>query len=370
MDIAMNKELKKVYYDPSNPASYSGLTKFYNAVKHRGYKKTQVKKWLQKQDVYTLHKQLSRNVKRPKVVVSAVDQLWDGDTMSMVKYRAHNKNFSYILVLIDIFTRYAWTLPLKSLKGREMVTSLQLIFKTNKPVKIRTDSGSEFKNRSVHALLEEEKVYHFTTTNEVKSNFAERIIQNLKKKIMKIMYERNSDTWIDLLKPVTDSYNASFHRSIKMTPSQARTTDPVELWNNQYKRKKKIRNSHPPNQRKLFKFNVEDKVRLARFRSTFERAYSEKWTDEIFIITKREVQQYIAQYTIKSWDNEPIIGKFYEEELELVHVDESSEHSIEKIIQKKTMDKKPGYIVKWEGWPAQFNSWVPSNKVAESGIEI
>ena len=364
----MNKNLKTIYYDPKHPASYSGLDKLYRHVKHMGYKKPEVKKWLEKQDVYTLHKPVSRQVKRPRIVVSAVDQQWDLDTMHMVKFNKHNKGYSYVLVAIDIFTRFAWTVALKTVTGREMVTALASIFTEFKPEKIRTDSGTEFKNRSVKAFLISENVFHFTSTNELKANIAERCIKSLKMKIKKIMHERGSDVWLDILQQVTESYNNSKHRSIQMTPSEARNAEQYTLWNNQYVKKLKNFTSHAPTQQEIFKYHVNDKVRLAKFRATFERAYSEKWTDEIFIVTKRESLQGIAQYTIKSWDNDPVIGKFYTEELERIEVNEGGSYEIEKLIQKKNMEKKPGYIVKWDGWPNQFNSWVSLSEVQKSGL--
>ena len=178
------------------------------------------------------------------------------------------------------------------------------------------------------------------------------------------MYRHQTVKWYDVIEKITQSYNSAIHRSIKMSPIVARETDPVTLWNNQYTNKKTIlRNKTKPKDVPIFKLELNDKVRLVAYRSTFHRAYDENWTKELFIVTDKTSQQGIAQYSIKSYDNEPVIGKFYENELEKVLVDENTIYKIDKIIRKKTIRKKKGYIVSWMGWGKEYNSWVPQKDV-------
>ena len=346
----MNELLSGIYFNPSHPASYGSVNDLYQAARDFGYKRHEIKTWLEKQDVYTLHKQVNRKIKRPRVVVSNIDQQWDGDTISMTAYYKSNKGYKYVLVLIDIFTRFVWTVALKTLTGKEMVKALRSVFKVQKPIKLRTDSGSEFKNKWVRGYLTGNDVHHFTTTNEVKANFAERVIKTLKTKITRHMHKARNHQWLNILSQITDSYNKSKHRSIKLTPSQARQENATTLWNNQYGLKSLRKSAKkPPKEKTTYKFKVGDRVRLARYRTPFERAYFEKWTYEIFTITTRDVQQSIPLYQIKSWDNEPIKGKFYEQELEKVEINDDTEYVIEEIIRKKKINGRVGYIVKWYG---------------------
>ena len=97
-------------------------------------------------------------------------------------------------------------------------------------------------------------------------------------------------------------------------------------------------------------------MRLSRYKSAFERAYDQKWTDEIFTITTRSVRQGIPLYTVKGWKNDPILGKFQEQELNKVHFDSSS-YEVESI-RKETIKNEMGYYIKWKGWSDPYNTWI------------
>ena len=66
-----------------------------------------------------------------------------------------NKGFRFLLCVIDIFSKYAWVVPLKDKKGISIVNTFQKILKESmelhskcKPNKIWVDKGSEFCNNS------------------------------------------------------------------------------------------------------------------------------------------------------------------------------------------------------------------------------
>ena len=102
------------------------------------------------------------------------------------------------------------------------------------------------------------------------------------------------------------------------------------------------------------------------YRRTFQRAYDKAWTKEVFLVTDRMLQQAIPLYSIKSYNNEPILGKFYQNELEKVYNElESTVYKIEKYVKKQTKNKKKGYIVKWVGWGSEFNSWVAEKEIKD-----
>ena len=56
-----------------------------------------------------------------------------------------NKGIKYLLCAIDLFSKYAWVIPLKDKKGTSIVNAFQkIISKGRKPNKIWVDRGSEF----------------------------------------------------------------------------------------------------------------------------------------------------------------------------------------------------------------------------------
>ena len=370
----MNKDqiLSDVYFNPSNPGSYSSLNALYQAVKDQNISKKEVEKWTEQseQSVYTLHRKLNRKIDRPRIISTYMNYQWDGDTVNMTYYREANK-FAYFAVFIDTFTRFAWTRPLMTLTGKEMVSTMKDVFSHSKPERLRTDQGSEYINRNVKAYLSRNKVLSFTTTHEVKANMVERLNRSIKVRLTRYMHKNHTPHWVAALPKVTSAYNNAIHRSIKMTPTEAIQADRYDVWRNQYKVKEPRKKSKkPPKLKPVFKYKVNDRVRVSGVRSPFERAYTEKWTHEIYTITERENKQQFPMYILKGWDNAPVKGKFYEKELQKVSAGGKIEYFIEKVIKKKRVNKKDGFIVKWVGWPDRYNSWVPKKDVKDRTFAV
>ena len=99
------------------------------------------------------------------------------------------KSFRFLLCAIDIYSNYAWVVPLKDTKGVTITDAFQNILnKSNrKPNKIWVDKGSEFYNRSMKLFLQNNDIEMYSTHNEGKSVVAERFIRILKNKIYKYM---------------------------------------------------------------------------------------------------------------------------------------------------------------------------------------
>ena len=100
-----------------------------------------------------------------------------------------NKGFRFLLCVIDIFSKYAWVVPLKDKKGVSIVDAFQKILddSNRKPNKIWVDKGSEFYNNSFKKWLKDNNIEMYSAHNEGKSVVAERFIKTLKTKIYKYM---------------------------------------------------------------------------------------------------------------------------------------------------------------------------------------
>ena len=106
-----------------------------------------------KQDTYTSLRGLKRKIRHPRVFVYGKNKQWDADTGIYAKWVKENEGEGYFLLCIDIFTRYVWTHPLKTLQGKEMENVLEELFDQVQPEVFRTNGGSEFNNRWVKSLL-------------------------------------------------------------------------------------------------------------------------------------------------------------------------------------------------------------------------
>ena len=100
-----------------------------------------------------------------------------------------NKGFRLLSCVINIYSKYAWVVPLKDKKGVSIVNAFQSILKKSnrKPKKIWVDKSSEFYNRSMKSWLEKNDIEMYSTHNEGKSVVAERFIGTIKNKICKHM---------------------------------------------------------------------------------------------------------------------------------------------------------------------------------------
>ena len=140
--------LQKIYYDPSHPASYEGLNNLYNAVKQEGKFKIshkQIKDWLENQDTYSLNKAVRRNFQRGRVIVSGIDDQWDADLASFAHDADQNDGYKYLLVVIDIFSHYAWIEPLKDKTAKQITAAFnKILSEGHKPRRLRTDAATDF----------------------------------------------------------------------------------------------------------------------------------------------------------------------------------------------------------------------------------
>ena len=135
---------------------------------------------------------------------------------SLSKYNKGNK---YLLCTIDLFSKYAWVIPIKDEKGTSIVNAFQkIISKWRKPNKIWVDQGSEFYNNSFKDFLKINNIEMYSTYNEGKSVVAERFIRTLKNKIFKHMTAISENVYFDVLDDIVNNHNNTVHRTIKMKP--------------------------------------------------------------------------------------------------------------------------------------------------------
>ena len=132
---------------------------------------------------------------------------------SLSKY---NKGIKYLLCAIDLFSKYAWVIPIKDKKGTSIVNAFKkIISKGRKPNKIWVDQGSEFCNNSFKDFLKKNNIEMYSTYNEGKSIVAERFIRTLNNKIFIHMTAVSKIVNFDVLDNIVDKYNYAVHRSIK-----------------------------------------------------------------------------------------------------------------------------------------------------------
>ena len=167
-----------------------------------------------------LHKPIIRKFKKRKVYSAFKDIIWGADLADMQLLSKYNKGIRFLLCVIDIFSKYAWVVPLKDKKGISIVKAFQSILKQSnkKPNKIWVDKGSEFYNAYFKKWLRDNNITMYSTHNEGKSVVAERFTRTLKSKIYKYITSTSKNVYIDKLDDIVDEYNKTCHTTIKMKP--------------------------------------------------------------------------------------------------------------------------------------------------------
>ena len=141
-----------------------------------------------------------------------------------------NKGIRFLLCVIDIFSKYAWVVPLKDKKGVIIVNAFQKILDDSerKPIKIWVDKSNEFYNRSIKSWLEKNDIEMYSRHNEGKSVVAERFIRTLETKIWKYMTSVSKNVYIDKLDDIVNEYNNVYDRTIKMKAVDFKFSNYVE----------------------------------------------------------------------------------------------------------------------------------------------
>jgi len=146
------------------------VDKLYRAARRYGVTRSQVLEWLQLQPGYTLHRPARKHFRRNRVIVYGIDSQWQADLVDMQSLSRWNRGYKYLLTCIDILSKFAFVVPLKTKTGKELVAAFKKIFRQGrKPEKLQTDAGTEFKNRTFQTFLKEENVHFFVTYNETKA---------------------------------------------------------------------------------------------------------------------------------------------------------------------------------------------------------
>ena len=297
-----------------------------------------------------LHKPIRRNFPRRRVVVKHIDNTWCSDLVEMQKFSKWNKGYRYLLMVLDVFSKYGWIVPLKDKKGESVAAAFKKIFSEGrKPEKLWVDKGKEYYNKSVKELLLNEGIEMYSTENEEKSSVCERWNRTIKTKMWKRFTAQNSTEYLDMLPRLVEEYNNTKHRSIGMTPVEAskkKNESSVFL--------KLYGDVRAKGGTPKAKFKVGDRVRISKYkRKVFDKGYTPNWTEEIFVVNAIQHTNPIT-YTLKDLSGDEIQGSFYEQELLKTEQGLEGPFRIEKVIRRN----KGKALVKWSGYPEKFNSWV------------
>ena len=129
-----------------------------------------------------MHYPIIRKVNKTKLQSLLIDNIWGADLADIPLISKFDKRFRFLFYVIDIYSKYAWVIPLKDKKGITTTHAFQKILKESnrKPNKIWVDKYGEFYNKSMKSWLGKNDIKMYTTYNEGKS---ERLLKDLLEKL-------------------------------------------------------------------------------------------------------------------------------------------------------------------------------------------
>ena len=308
-----DKVLRDKAYDIASNPKYDGYQRGLASVVYKFYDKKSIGSGFKKLKNTTkssssvladeLHKSIIRKFNKRKVYSQFKDNIWGVDLADMQSLSRKNKGIKYLLCAIDLYSKYAFGIPLKDKKGISIVNAFNKIIEQSnrKPNKIRVDQGGEFYNNVFEKCLSDNDINMYSTYNEGKSVVAERFIRTLKNKLYKHMTATGKNVYYDVLDDVVNKYYNTKHSTIKMKP--------IDIGDNN---KRVYIDEH---NEKDDRFKVGDRVRISRYKNIFAKGYMPNWSKEIFIVDKiNDTVPYT--YNLKDLNDEEITGSSYDKELQ------------------------------------------------------
>ena len=250
-----------------------------------------------------LHKPIIKKIDKRKLYLSFKENIWGVELADMKSLSKFNRGIKYLLCVINLFSKYAFVVPLKDKKDASIVNAFQSILDQSKrePNKIWVDQGSEFYNSFFKKWLKANDIVMYSTYNEGKSVVAERFIRTLKNKLYKHMTSISKKNLYDVLDDIVKKYNNTWHSTIKMKPKDVKDDNFTKY----------VEESN----KKSSKFNIANRVRISKYKNMFAKGYTPNWSEEVFVIDK--IKNTVPwTYEINDLNNEKNIGSFYEKELQ------------------------------------------------------
>ena len=135
----------------------------------------------------------------------------------------YNKRIKYLLCTIDLFSKYAWVVPLKDKRGISIINAFQKLISEGKEAESKgrrewVDQIGEFYNKLFKRFLKTNNIEMYSTYNEGKSVVAERFIRTLKNKIFKHMTAISKNVYFNVLDNIVNKHNNTVHKTIKWNP--------------------------------------------------------------------------------------------------------------------------------------------------------
>ena len=263
---------------------------------------------------------VKKNYKRLRVETNYPNEQWQIDLIDMSSLSRYNSGFRYILIVIDVYSRYVWARKLKTKNAMDVLKKFESVVVDNNnilPRSIHSDKGGEFaaiKKKCLNGSFGKVVKYQSSENYEMKSVVVERFIRTLRMMISNVLYGlygKIEARYTNVLDKIIEKYNDSSHLSLNKNKPKDIYYEKVKI-PRVFKYKKYF--EFRPFYRKGMILKEGQKVRVSQLKSRFEKESTFKWSKEIFKIVKVRLTDPIT-YIISDLNDNVLSGVFYREEL-------------------------------------------------------
>lgn len=250
--------LKKLFNDPKT--GLLSANKLWRKAKKIDNSITEkvVREFLDKQATTQINR-APRRKKFHNIVAHYVNNGWQMDLIDLSKYSTINKNFKWLLTIIDIYSRRAWAIPLKTKSGPDVASALKKIFDAgHTPKQVSSDLGKEFLNHHVQDLFKKHDIKHWTyePMSHNTLGIIERFNRTIRTMLRKYWAAYDTRQWINVIDDLMSNYNTTYHRTIDATPMNVYTN---------------VAYPKPPKKANVVEFDVGDHVRKKTVLTIFDK---------------------------------------------------------------------------------------------------
>ena len=220
------------------------------------------------------------------IVETGVGHGMQMDLMDMSKIATRNKNFYWILCIIDVYSRYAWAFPIKRKTQQCVYDCLKAWLESlsKPPKRLTSDAGNEFTNARVRQLLRKFNIIPYVNQagDKTTTGVVERFNRTLRDLMGRNFTRLQKLHWIEDLPKLVQNYNRSMHSTLGATPE--------DVWlGREAPKPREVQREH-------FPFHDGDCVRLLLPRGIFDkRAGSQRWSTNLYYIVRREGFKYVVR---------------------------------------------------------------------------
>lgn len=319
-----------------------------------------VQNYMSQEPAYTRH--APRRHRFPKSFYNMVQlyHLVEADLIEVGRIAHFNDEIRYLMIAIECTSRKIFVRPMLNKDGKSSTEAFRYLLDhefTSIPHTLRTDMGSEWRDRRLQQLLTERGIRHVFAVNTEKAAMVERAIQTLQRRIHRYLTYNNTLRFLPVLQDLIKSINDSPHASTGVPPNEFTQEHVYPAWERYY-----LAHRLPS---RAYKYKPGDTVRVSLARHDgLQKSYRGTYTPQIFTVASRRHGQPHTYQLINS-EAIPYTGQFFEEELISAKDRPDQEYMIDQVLDHRISPVTKGKEMKvtWEGWPKSVQSWIPERAV-------